>query len=246
MFLVIILVLILSLLPAIFWLLVYRWQDKEDKEPWYLIRRIWLGGMILALFMLILYDFISDPQEILSFGSWQALSLIWITIAILVILEEGFKFILLRILTWQRKEFNQVIDGVQYGVALSLGFAAVENVVYFSPLVIIGFSDLSNSSNLVLLSFIFIGRALSSTLLHSLTGGIMGLGLGKARFSAQPRSYLIMLYGFGLAVLTHLAFNFFTYLNNAFGSILLVIAVSWYFFYHLRQRENLQIRRWRN
>ena len=44
--------------------------------------------------------------------------------------EEGFKYLLLRMTTWNSPEFNCRFDGVVYAVFVSLGFALWENISY--------------------------------------------------------------------------------------------------------------------
>jgi RsiW-degrading membrane proteinase PrsW (M82 family) len=44
--------------------------------------------------------------------------------------EEGFKFLVLKKITWKNRNFDYRFDGVIYAVAVSLGFAALENIMY--------------------------------------------------------------------------------------------------------------------
>ena len=44
--------------------------------------------------------------------------------------EEGFKFLILYLVTRKNKNFNSLFDGLIYSVFVSLGFAALENVFY--------------------------------------------------------------------------------------------------------------------
>ena len=44
--------------------------------------------------------------------------------------EEVFKFLALYLLIWKSPSFNEQFDGIVYAVFVSLGFAAVENVMY--------------------------------------------------------------------------------------------------------------------
>lgn len=233
---------IFSFFPAIFWLLIYRSQDREEKEPWRLIILLWLAGMLLAFMLLTISNFIGDPFQNLYFTVRQGLPPLWLGLIILVIIEESLKFILLIALIWRNKEFNQIIDSVQYGVALSLGFAAIENIIYFLPLAFTSLQFPLTGTNLTFFYLFFIGRALFTTLLHSLTGGIMGLMIGKARFSKGHLIYLLIVSGVLLSIIIHLIFNISVLMNNLVSSIILAVVVSWYFFYHLRDRANLLLR----
>jgi RsiW-degrading membrane proteinase PrsW (M82 family) len=44
--------------------------------------------------------------------------------------EEGTKFVFLRLRTWRNPNFNYRFDGIVYAVFISLGFAAFENISY--------------------------------------------------------------------------------------------------------------------
>ncbi len=46
------------------------------------------------------------------------------------LIEEGIKWIILKITTMRHKEFNCLFDGMIYAIFVSLGFAAFENVLY--------------------------------------------------------------------------------------------------------------------
>ena len=44
--------------------------------------------------------------------------------------EEVLKFTVLYSLVYKMKDFNEPIDGIVYGVTVSLGFATLENIYY--------------------------------------------------------------------------------------------------------------------
>ena len=46
------------------------------------------------------------------------------------IVEEGLKFLVLYYFVLKMKEFNEPMDGIVYGVTVSLGFATLENIFY--------------------------------------------------------------------------------------------------------------------
>ena len=46
------------------------------------------------------------------------------------LVEEGLKFVAMYFITFKNKNFNSLFDGLVYAVFVSLGFAAVENVLY--------------------------------------------------------------------------------------------------------------------
>ena len=46
------------------------------------------------------------------------------------VVEEGLKFALLYFVVYRLREFNEPMDAMVYGVCVSLGFAASENIFY--------------------------------------------------------------------------------------------------------------------
>ena len=45
------------------------------------------------------------------------------------LIEEGFKFLLLALAVNYRKDMNEPVDGIIYGITVGLGFAALENLL---------------------------------------------------------------------------------------------------------------------
>jgi hypothetical protein len=107
---------------------------------------------------------------------------------------------LLILLLLLRDEFDNVTDGVIYGVLIGAGFAMVENYVYFS---------LSSHTDF---GFLIVGRVLLGWLGHSTFTAAFGAGLGYAReaHGARGRRYPILapLLGLLAALLLHTLFDF--------------------------------------
>lgn len=95
-------------------------------------------------------------------------------------IEEMLKWIVLFYFIYHHAEFDEPYDGILYAVAISLGFATVENVLY----------AMSNQ--------VFFGTVLLRGLLpvsgHALFGVMMGYYLGLAKFTKQWKSRRILLY----------------------------------------------------
>ncbi len=119
-----------AVLPAVFLMRYIYNQDKIEKEPGYLLRKLFIGGIWSALASIILETFgtmvlnmgIPDPDS----------NLYKIVLAFLVVaaVEEGTKFFFLRRRSWNDPNFDFCFDGIVYAVFVSLGFAAFENISY--------------------------------------------------------------------------------------------------------------------
>ena len=80
--------------------------------------------------------------------------------------EELMKYLAFYFFFWQERNFNEKFDGIIYAVYISLGFAAVENILYvFSGGMGVGFV-----------------RAFTAVPAHALFGISMGYYFGLARF----------------------------------------------------------------
>jgi RsiW-degrading membrane proteinase PrsW (M82 family) len=79
--------------------------------------------------------------------------------------EESAKWVIFLSFVYRWSEFDEPLDGVVYGVALALGFATVENVLFV----------LRSGLELGLL------RALFAVPAHALFGAVMGFYFGRAK-----------------------------------------------------------------
>lgn len=107
---------------------IYR-KDGVEKEPiGLLMKLIGLGalaavisGGLEELSIRILDRFISVSNP---------LYVIILAFLIVAVVEEGTKYILMKLSTWNHPHFNFRFDAVVYAVFISLGFAAFENIGY--------------------------------------------------------------------------------------------------------------------
>jgi RsiW-degrading membrane proteinase PrsW (M82 family) len=105
--------------------------------------------------------------------------------------EELAKWTLLVTAVYHWRELDEPLDGLIYGVTLSLGFATLENVIYLGRLGL-GMAW---------------PRALFAVPAHALFGGTMGYYAGRAKFAASGR-IPDLLRALGLPALFHGAYDF--------------------------------------
>ena len=86
--------------------------------------------------------------------------------------EEAFKYSAFLLFIWRDRNFNEKFDGIVYAVYISLGFAAIENVLYV----------FGGGYGVGLL------RALTAVPAHALFGIMMGYYFGQAKFSTRYRT----------------------------------------------------------
>lgn len=100
--------------------------------------------------------------------------------------EECCKLLVVWGYSLRQHEFDEPMDGIVYGAVASLGFAALENVLY-----------VFNGG-----LWVAVVRALTAVPAHAFFGVILGYFVGRARFEPARRSALI-LRGLTLAILFH-------------------------------------------
>lgn len=160
-----------ALLPPLILIWIVDRMDKLEREPRSLLWGLFLRGM-LAMFPILVLEVVAD--QFIDFFPWQPL--VYLFLAYFVVpgfVEEGIKYRVLLRRTWRDPNFNYRFDGVVYAVFVSLGFAAVENVMY---VLTSGFSTA-------------IARAVFSIPGHAMFGVVMGAGIGRAKwlFDHQQR-----------------------------------------------------------
>ncbi len=108
-----------------------------------------------------------------------------------------------------RGRLAELKNGLVYGAAVGLGFAAVENVLYGANAISVGLD-------------VFVGtavvRALTSTLLHASASAISGFGISRKVVMKAKGQKVSWLPYYALAVLLHASFNFFAIVGQVSGS----------------------------
>jgi RsiW-degrading membrane proteinase PrsW (M82 family) len=129
---------IVPLLISFAWLAFIRRFDRAHPEPmWLVLLTFLLGGVatIPAGFAELLLARASpwlDPHVVTFGGQLFALPLAVVVFTFVIgFVEEGCKM-LGALFAVRRREFDEPVDGVVYGIVSSLGFAAAENFHYFA------------------------------------------------------------------------------------------------------------------
>ncbi len=148
-------------------------------------------------------------------------------------IEEGTKFLASYSISYRSPAFTRIIDGVKFGVATALGFAAAENALYlFSSLKVL---DLNTFVSTFLLRFAL------STLAHTLYSGIYGYYIGRAQFQRYGR-FRLMATGLFLASVTHGLFDFVLFSQVGFYAIIILVFLFAAVYIRFKQPENFAIR----
>lgn len=153
---------VLALAPVVIIAFYIYYRDKYEKEPIRLLLAALIAGGLTVIPILFLENFLSSFTSLfygLNAAAWKAF-------VVAAFSEELFKFIALYLLIWKSPEFNEKFDGIVYATYVSLGFAAVENVLYVL--------DGGVSTGLM--------RAITAVPAHAIFGITMGFYFGLAKF----------------------------------------------------------------
>jgi len=160
----------LAVAPVLIGLCYMYIRDKYEKEPWRLLAvGLFFGAVITA-------PIVQVEGLILS---WMPLldqngEALYVSFLVASLVEEAFKLLVLALLMWRERNFNERFDGIVYAVFISLGFAGVENVLYVvSP-------ELGGLSTAIT-------RAIYSVPAHGLFGVAMGYYIALMRFEREAK-----------------------------------------------------------
>ena len=122
-------ILIPALLP-VFLIFGYIYRlDKHEREPLGFVLKVLMWGAIFSLpcagverFAIYMIESFYDSETI-------KYAFIENTVGVALV-EELSKYLVLMIFVWKNKNFDYRYDGIVYGTTVSLGFAALENILY--------------------------------------------------------------------------------------------------------------------
>ena len=153
-----------AVLPALALLYYIRKMDKIEAEPMSMIVRLCVYGA-LTIISSVFLELIGGAIIGSVFSTDSLPYLILDNFLIVAGAEEGGKHVVLKKGSWKSPEFNYTYDAVVYATAVSLGFAAVENILYV----------MDGGFGVALM------RALTSVPGHTVFGVFMGFYYGLAK-----------------------------------------------------------------
>jgi RsiW-degrading membrane proteinase PrsW (M82 family) len=179
-----------GVLPAVFWLWFWLKEDRLHPEPKRRIIAVFLAGMISVLLVLPLERFIFSQ-------SFEAIT--FMTIFLWAGLEEIFKYLSAYFTALRRKEMDEPIDAVIYMITAALGFSALENALFLSRLIDVGYfaqSVITGNS-----------RFLGATLLHTASSAAIGVMLGLSYYKNPLVKKIFLFTGISISIVLHMAYN---------------------------------------
>lgn len=173
-----------GLIPPLFWLIFFLFEDRDHPEPKWMILFVFLGGG-LAAFLSLSPEIWLDATFPQSGYPYQSNLLIPFAF-----IEEFAKFAIVYIIIKYSKYFDEKVDAMIYMITAALGFAAIENI--FSLFSLLEFHEVIQTT---------IVRGIGATLLHAVASGILAfhwmrkqpiLGIVNATLLHALFNYLIL------------------------------------------------------
>ena len=172
---------LLALLP-VYVILFFIYTSDRNPEPRKILGRLLIGGAIISVALTFGLTAIVDGALGSFTDKLEAAHngiMLFLNYTIRVgLIEELSKWLVVIFVAYKSKEFDELYDGIVYSIFVSLGFAALENILYVVQ---------SGYSTAVLRAFLSVPG-------HACFGFIMGFFVGLARKSHNKGNVTFILY----------------------------------------------------
>lgn len=169
-------------------------KDRFEREPLkHLVISFFLGVLCVLPAIILSVTFEVIQNALFPVGNFKNLVSVAVYAFIVVAFAEEFaKYLVLQFYAFRQKEFDEPYDGIIYGAFISLGFAAVENILYVAE----------GGISVALL------RMFSAVPAHASFGIIMGYYFGLA-WQHKNKAFQYKMKGLLAAVFLHGLYDFF-------------------------------------
>lgn len=186
----------LAVAPALllFWLF-QRWDAKRP-EPLGAVRNMMLigiGTVVPSIIVELVLSYVLGDELLAAQGGLIN------AFVVAAFTEELFKLLAVLLFLWRKPHFDEVMDGILYTAAASLGFAVIENVLYSAGNPITGLM-----------------RAFTAVPMHAACSAIMGYFVGRGKIS-RSGAVPWVLAGLAVGVAIHGAYDWALFSGGTFG-----------------------------
>ncbi|MBI4508111.1 MAG: PrsW family intramembrane metalloprotease [Deltaproteobacteria bacterium] len=162
-------------IPALLWLGFFYLQDRHEPEPKsYILGMFLLGALVSGPVAGFFLDMVHQPHSHRGIHGPSPEQVVG-SLAIIAVVQELVKYLLVRSTIYLSKEFDEPMDGIMYMSAVGIGFATEENYRYLQG--VQGSVFLATG----------IGNVVITTLAHACFAAVLGYSLGRAKFSKASR-----------------------------------------------------------
>lgn len=216
---------VLAFPASIMYLTFPRLLDRYDPEPWYaLLGCLFWGGVAACGFSVTINSLVGEAVG-QAYGE-QAGEIVGAVICAPIVEEFWKGMAVFGMFVFLKREFDGIVDGIIYACFVALGFAAVENVLYYGRAAAEG--------GLAGLGANFVLRGVLFPWGHPVYTSMTGIGFGLAREGRHPALRALgPLFGYGLAVMLHAMWNggaTFAGMSDEGGAIFCFSILIWFAF----------------
>lgn len=190
---------IVAFTPAVLYLLPLIWLDRYDPEPLWLLALAFAWGALVAVLISVVVNTVIGVA--VTVGVSQDAGQLAGAVFSAPIFEEGSKGLgLLILLIFFRRYLDDILDGIVFGGVIALGFATVENVMYYGAAL--------GEGGFGAMIFLFVLRGILSPFAHVTFTSMTGIGCGISRESHRGIvKFAAPIIGYILAVTLHALWN---------------------------------------
>jgi RsiW-degrading membrane proteinase PrsW (M82 family) len=208
---------LVALAPVVFLFWYFNHRDKYEPEPKRKILKIFALGALMVIPAALVETLLINLAGKIAGG---LINILIVSFLIIAPIEELLKFAAVRRWIYRSLEFNEVMDGIVYTVSASLGFAALENILYVLPL------GLSTG----------IARAFLAVPGHACFGALMGYYIGKAKFNPS-KEFLFTARGIIFAILCHGLYDFLLLTKSSFSSFVVLLLIALFLWIRIQLKK---------
>jgi RsiW-degrading membrane proteinase PrsW (M82 family) len=194
-----VIIVLVAFVPSILYLVWIRNTERLSREPYGRLLAVFFYGAIVSVLIAVVFEVIlaiifnQNIERVYEYlGENPSIPTIVLACIIAPFVEEAAKGMgILR----ARRLLTELENGIVYGAAVGLGFAATENLLYENAALIEGGAQAFVATAVI--------RSISSALLHATASSVLGLGMARKalRMGGWGMYYLA-------AVAMHGLFNF--------------------------------------
>jgi RsiW-degrading membrane proteinase PrsW (M82 family) len=186
---------VFAIVPMVTYLWLIWLMDRYDREPIGLVTLnfFWgaVGAIILAIVGSVAMSAVLNRAIPDAFAFKRHIDAVIVAPAV----EEPMKALFL-LWTARDRRFDNITDGLVYGMAIGLGFGMTENFMYF-----LGASSVGEWLVIVII------RTLFSAVMHAMATGTVGAFIGATKFGPASTRWPLRFAGLALAMLMHFIWN---------------------------------------
>ncbi len=191
---------VVAFIPAALYLLPLIWLDRYDPEPIWLLSLAFAWGGLVAVIASFVVNTVIGAVTYQVTQSADAATFVGAVISAPIFEEASKGLGLLVLLIFFRRYFDDILDGIVFAGVIALGFATVENVLYYGRAV--------DGGGLGGLTVLFFMRGIMSPFAHVTFTAMMGIGCGISRESHNTFVKIMMpVVGYIAAVALHALWN---------------------------------------